>query len=146
MLSADASSCIPLFLFILAPATSNFGDVDDSFGEGLRSFLRQIVPDAALDEPVRIIAGEFPGIGAGVRMRGTIGIAFKRNGGHADNRSFSERLFEIVVFRLALRQAESPAVIVDHDADLIRVFECRCAAIESGIIEVPLRRSELPNE
>src|SRR5215203_2662049 len=29
-------------------------DFDDSFGEGLRGFLRQVVPNAALDDPVRI--------------------------------------------------------------------------------------------
>src|SRR5882762_1189166 len=31
-------------------------DVDHSLGKSLRGFLRQIVPDAALDEPVRILA------------------------------------------------------------------------------------------
>ena len=35
---------------------------------------------------------------------------------------------------------------MDHDADMIRVVEGGCAPIERGIIEVPLRRSELPNE
>src|SRR5918998_3104821 len=35
---------------------------------------------------------------------------------------------------------------MDHDADVIRVVEGRRAAIERGIIEVPLRRSGLPNE
>jgi hypothetical protein len=33
-------------------------DVDDSFGKGMRRFLRQIVADAALDEPLGIFAGE----------------------------------------------------------------------------------------
>jgi hypothetical protein len=31
-------------------------NLEDSFGKGLRSFLRQIVPDAARDHPVRICA------------------------------------------------------------------------------------------
>ena len=31
-------------------------DVDHSLGKSLRGFLRQIVPDAALEEPVRILA------------------------------------------------------------------------------------------
>ena len=39
-------------------------DVDDSLGKGLWSLLRQIVPDAALDEPVRILARELLGIGS----------------------------------------------------------------------------------
>ena len=51
-------------------------------------------------------------------------------------------LFQIVVFRLAFSQAEPPAVIVDHDGDVIRIVEGRRAAIERGVVEVPLRRSE----
>jgi hypothetical protein len=35
---------------------------------------------------------------------------------------------------------------MDHDADVIRIVEGRCAAIERRIIELPLRRSELPDE
>src|SRR5215211_3908866 len=33
---------------------------------------------------------------------------------------------------------------MDDDADVIRVIEGRCAALERRIIEVPFRRSELP--
>ena len=44
------------------------------------------------------------------------------------------------------RQAEPPAVIVDHDGDVIRIVESRRAAIERGVVEVPLRRSELPDQ
>jgi hypothetical protein len=45
-----------------------------------------------------------------------------------------------------LQQALVPAVIVDHDGDVIRIIERRCAAIEHGIVEVPFRRSELPDK
>jgi hypothetical protein len=31
-------------------------------GKGVRGFLRQIVPDAALDDPVGVFAGEFLGV------------------------------------------------------------------------------------
>jgi len=34
-------------------------DFDDSIGEGLQGFLRQVVPDAALDDPVRILPENF---------------------------------------------------------------------------------------
>ena len=51
-------------------------------------------------------------------------------------------LFQVVVFRLAFRQAEPPAIIVDHDGDVIRIVEGRRAAIERGVVEIPLRRSE----
>src|SRR5262249_5440313 len=59
-------------------------DVDDSFGKRFRSFLGQIVPDAALNDPVRVSAREFLGIGTRVRMWCTIGIAFEGNGWHGD--------------------------------------------------------------
>jgi hypothetical protein len=62
-------------------------------------------------------------------MRRAVSIAFGRNGGHADRRGFRQPLFEVVIFRLALGQAESPAVIMDHDSDVIRVVEGRGAAI-----------------
>jgi hypothetical protein len=35
---------------------------------------------------------------------------------------------------------------MDHDADIVRVVEGRCGAIKRGIIEVPLRRIDLPDE
>jgi len=53
---------------------SRFGDGDDRFGKGLRGFLRQIVPDAARDDPVRILARELLGIGTGIRVWCAIGI------------------------------------------------------------------------
>src|SRR5215207_4048393 len=130
-------------------ASGSFGvtvDFDDSFGKGLRGFLRQIVPNTARDDPVPIFAREFLGIGPGVRVGCTIGIAFEGNGGHTNERAFGKPLFQIVIFRFAFSQAEPPAVVMDHDVDMIRVVEGRCAAIERDIIEVPLRRSGLPNE
>jgi hypothetical protein len=68
-------------------------DVDDSFGKRLGRFLRQIVTDAALDDPVRIFAGEFHGVGTALRVWRTIGIAFKRNRGHGDHRAFGQGAF-----------------------------------------------------
>jgi hypothetical protein len=34
------------------------GDVDNSLGKSLGRFLRQVVPDAALDQPVLVFAAE----------------------------------------------------------------------------------------
>src|SRR5260370_40795069 len=53
---------------------------------------------------------------------------------------------QIVVLWGSLSQSEPPAIIMDHDADMIRIVEGRCAAIERGIVEVPFWRSDLPNE
>jgi hypothetical protein len=38
------------------------------------------------------------------------------------------------------------AIIVNHDGDVIRIVEGSRAAIECGIIKVPLGRGDLPNE
>src|SRR5580658_2776568 len=48
-------------------------DFDDSFGEGFRSFLGQVVPHPARDGPVCIFAREFLGVGTGVRIWCSIG-------------------------------------------------------------------------
>jgi hypothetical protein len=52
----------------------NLGDLDDHFGKGLRRFLRQIVPDAALDGPVLVLAREFLGIGTRIRVRRAVRV------------------------------------------------------------------------
>src|SRR5258708_16506728 len=114
--------------------------------KGLGRCLGQIVPDAARDYLVFIAAREFPGIGTGVRVWCPIGIAFQVNGGHGDVRTFGEPLFQIVVLWVSLSQSEPPAIIMDHDADMIRIVKGRCAAIERGVVEVPFWRSDLPDE
>src|SRR6266700_752423 len=121
-------------------------DIDDRLGKVPRCFLRQVVPDTARDEAVFIAAQEFPGIGTSLWMRCPIGIAFQGNRGHADVRSCSEPLFQLIIFRLAFSQSKPPTVIMDHDADMIRIVEGCCAALERGLVEIPFRRSELPDE
>src|SRR5580698_4222895 len=79
-------------------------------------------------------------------MRSTIGIAFKGDCRNGDDRIFSELIFEIVVLRLAFSQAQPKAVIMNHDSDVVRIVERSRGAIEGGVIEVPLWRSNLPNE
>jgi hypothetical protein len=54
--------------------------------------------------------------------------------------------FPVVIFQLAFSHSEPPAVIVDNDIDMIRIVEGHRCAIERGVIERPLRRSNLPNE
>lgn len=53
---------------------------------------------------------------------------------------------EIVVLRLARGQADPPAVVVDHDGDVIGVFEGRGAPVERRIVEVPFGRGCVPDE
>src|SRR5579871_2634621 len=104
------------------------------------------MPDAALDDPVRIFAREFPGIRTGIRMRRAVGVAFQGKGGRRDYRGFGKPLLQSVILRLAFRQPKPPTIVMDRDADMIGVVEGRRAASERGIVEVPLRRSELPDE
>jgi hypothetical protein len=68
-----------------------------------------------------------------------IRITFEGNALHGDNRRGGQPLFQIVVLRLAFGHAEPPAVVVDHDADMVRVVESLRAAIERGVVEIPLR-------
>jgi hypothetical protein len=58
-------------LILSTSVQSTAVDFDDGIGERLRSFLRQVVPDATGNGPVRISAREFIGIGA----RPAVGIA-----------------------------------------------------------------------
>ena len=79
-------------------------------------------------------------------MRRAVGIAFERNGRHGYDRKCSETLLQLGVLRLAVGEAEAPAVIVDDDVDVIGIVEGRGAAVEGGVIELPLRRGELPDQ
>src|SRR2546430_10854416 len=85
--------------------------VDDGLGEGTGGFLGQVVPDAAFDQPVLVPAGELAGVGAGVGVRGAVGVALEGDGRDGDGRGGGEAPLQVVIFRLALGPAESPAVI-----------------------------------
>jgi len=113
--------------------------IHDRLGEGLRRFLRQVVADSTLDRSVCVLPGKFPGVRSRLRVWLTIGITFERDGGHGDARSRGPALFELIVLRFPLGQPESPAVVMNDDADVIRIVEGGGAAREYGLIEGPLR-------
>jgi hypothetical protein len=72
--------------------------------------LRQIVPDAALDDPVSVFAPGFLAIGRVVRMvRSAIRIAFESDRRYGDDRTCGKLLFQIVIFGLAFSQAQPTA-------------------------------------
>src|SRR4051794_22030923 len=121
-------------------------DVDDRPGEGLRRLLRQVVADAAGDGPVRVRARELPRVGAGVRMRRAVGVAFEADRRDVDDGGLGQAALQRVVLRLAVAQADPPAVVVDHDRHVIRVVERGGAALERGVVEVPLGRGRPPDE
>jgi hypothetical protein len=59
----------------------------DRVGEGLGSFLGQIVADTARDDAVPVFAAELRGIGTGIQVWCTVSIAFKGDRGNADERT-----------------------------------------------------------
>lgn len=59
---------------------------------------------------------------------------------HGYHRTFGEPFFQIVIFRFAFRESESPAIVMDDESDIVRVVERRRCAVKRGVIEVPLRR------
>src|SRR5208337_3303618 len=61
-------------------------DVNHGLGKRLRSLLRQVVADAAGDEPVVIFAGELVAIGCARRVDCSVGVAFHGDGRHGDGR------------------------------------------------------------
>src|SRR5690242_8374623 len=122
-------------MFVLLVA----GDVDDGLGEGLRGFLRQVVPDAAGDGPVLVLAGELVPVGGGFRVRCAVGVTFEGDRRNGDDRTRGQPPFEIVVSFLAVGQAEPPAVVVDHDGDVVSVVEGRGAPVEIRVTECPSR-------
>src|SRR5688572_21547687 len=79
-------------------------------------------------------------------MRGAVGIAFKGDRGDGDHRALGKALLQLIILRLALGQALPPTIIVDHDADVIGIVEGDRAAIEGGVVEVPIWRSGAPDE
>ena len=79
-------------------------------------------------------------------MRRAVGIPFERDCGHGDDRTGREPILEGVIGWLAFSQTEPPPIVVDDDADVIRVVEGRGAAIERRVIEVPFRRRGLPDQ
>ena len=121
-------------------------DIDYRFSKRVRCFLREVVPDAALEEPVRVLAGELLAVRSRIRMWRTIGITFKCDGGHSDDRTRRELLFQIVVLQLAIGQPKPPAVVMDHQGDMVWVVKCLRGPIERRVVKTPLRRCDLPNE
>src|SRR5689334_9196225 len=121
-------------------------DVDDRLREGARRFLRLIVTDAASDQPLRIFAGDFFRVRRALSMRRLVVVAFERESGVVCLVTLRQPFFELVIFRLALGERESPAIVVDGDRDMIGIVERRRAAVERRIVEFPFRRGGLPDE
>src|SRR4030095_93942 len=144
---ANIASAKTWIIFMWRHSGASVGvDVDHRLGKRRWRFLGQIVSDPALDKAVSISARKPLRIRSGVGVGRTIGIAFESNRGNRDDREFGQSLVEGFVLRFAFGECKPPPVVVDHDADVIRIVEGRGTAIERGVVELPLRRPELPDE
>src|SRR5579871_495086 len=102
--------------------------------------------DAPCDQAVLVAAGELRPVGRRLGMWCAVGVALHRDRGYADRRRRGELPLERIVARLPLRDPKPPAVVVDHDRDVIRVVERLGRAFIGRIIEAPLWRRGLPDQ
>src|SRR5271170_5104899 len=77
-----------------ATSSSHTTHVKDGVGERRRGLLGEVVPDAALDRPVRIAPRELLRIGTWLRMGRAVGVTLERDRGHGDDRSFGKLALE----------------------------------------------------
>src|SRR5262245_27346483 len=93
-----------------------------------------------------VSSGEHLRVRGRIWMVPTVGVALPPDAPHSDDRALCKSFFEVGIFRLAFSEAKAPAVIVDHDIDVIGVVEGRRAPIIRRVIELSLRGRELPDE
>src|SRR6478736_1092201 len=79
-------------------------------------------------------------------MGGAVRVTLERDRRHGHYWSGSQALFERVVLLFAFGQPQPPAVVVHDDSNVIGVVERRRASIERCVVELPLRRGELPDQ
>ena len=99
----------------------------------------------AFKNSVRVFPGEFPAIASSIRGR-AVEVTCDRNCWNRDHWAREELLIEMIVFWLTLSETQPPTIIVNHDIDVIWVFERLRRAMEGRVVEVPFGRSHLPNE
>src|SRR2546422_2737314 len=87
--------------------------VEYGLNKGLRSFLWQVVPDAARNDAVLVLTRKLVGVSSRVWMWRAIGIALQRDAGNADHRSGREPRFQIVILRRAFGESEPPTIVMD---------------------------------
>jgi hypothetical protein len=109
-------------------------DINDGLGEGFRSLLRQIVPDAAGDVAMLVPADVLLGIDARVSMRCAVRVAFQRDCRTSDGWKCRDLLLQFIVFSLAGLQAQIPAVVGERDTHEIRIFKrvAECSNVSSS--------------
>ena len=64
----------------------------------------------------------------------------------ADRGLLGQAAFDLGVRRIARHQREPVPVRLDHDLDEVRIVESGGAALERGVVELPARRPQLPQQ
>jgi hypothetical protein len=93
-------------------------------------FLRQIVPDAALDESMRIFPREFLPIGCGIRMDAPMALPSRAIVGTVITGACASRFSKSSCIASPFRETEPPAIIANHDGDAIGIVTGRCPTSE----------------
>ena len=79
-------------------------------------------------------------------MRCAVRIAFQRDRRQRDRWKRPDLCFQLVVFRLTLRQAHVPTVMLERDLNEIRIFEGLRRAFVGCVVECPSRGGKLPDQ
>src|SRR5438309_2330092 len=118
---------------------SGGSDIEDRLRKGLRGFLRQIVSHPTINGSVFVLAGEFLGVSAGLRMWRAIGITLERNRGHSNVGTRGKARFQFVILGLAFGQAKSPSIVVNDNAYMIGIVQRGCTPHKRSLVDVPFR-------
>ena len=77
---------------------------------------------------------------------GEVSVALEGDGRNRDDRTLGELGLDLVVPGLALGEPETPAVVMDGDLDMVGIVERSGRAVERGVVELPFRRGDLPDQ
>src|SRR5690606_18834801 len=106
--------------------------------------LRQVVSNATDHIPVLIRTGELAHVTLRKRVRCAIRIAFECYRRDADRWQLRKPCFNSRQGWIARYKPESPAVVVDHDGNVIWILEGARTPVEGGIVESPSWGCESP--
>ncbi len=99
------------------------------------------------DQPVLVRSGEEARLrGRGAGRRDAVAFAVQHDCRHRDRRPFGKLALQHVIGGVARRVTEAMAVGVDDDVDEIRIVEGVRRAVIGGVVEVPVRRPQLPQQ
>ena len=120
--------------------------VQDAAGKGLRRLLRRVVARPG-DHPALVGPGEIPRVaGRALDRADAVRRAMRRDGRHGD-RGWAASAASIGSSAGSPGGvAEAVAVGLDHDVDEVRVVEGGGAGGEGGVVEIPVRRPEPPEQ